>query len=92
MKKTFIVLLAVLVAICSLTLLTACGDHKHTYSEFVAEKTSTCSQEGWVGHYECTECHKYFDPNLKEIESIATEKKSHTYGDLIDGVASSCIE
>ena len=31
-------------------------DHTHTWGDLIAETNSTCSKEGAVAHYECTDC------------------------------------
>ena len=92
MKKTFIVLLAVLIAVCSLALLTACGEHKHAYSEFVPEVAATCQSDGVIGHYNCTGCSLYFDENYAEISSVVIPKTNHTYGSFVAETDSSCSQ
>ena len=49
----------------------------HNYGEFVAEVPSTCKENGTVGHYECSGCHKYFDAEKNEIENISLPLGDH---------------
>lgn len=43
--------------------------------------SATCATTGSKGHYECSECHKYFDAEHNEIDdiTIAIEKNAHNY-------------
>ncbi len=66
----------------------------HTYGSLIDEKPSTCTEEGILKHYQCSECNKYFDEEknektLTELE-IAVDETAHTYGLLIDEKPSTC--
>ena len=42
----------------------------HVYGEWIEGQAATCSAAGWLGHYECGVCHKYFDAEKNELASI----------------------
>lgn len=91
MKKKMIIFFALFLAFLTLPLLSGCkGEHKHTYSTYIEEVAATCENEGTLGHYECTECHKYFDANKVEITDISIPLAPHTYSDFHARVESTC--
>lgn len=64
--------------------------HTHTYGDLVPAKEPTCGVAGNVAYYECSDCHKFFDADKKEIESVEIEPTySHVDTDE-DGVCDEC--
>ena len=55
--------------------------HVHTI-ELVKGKQSTCAEEGWCAHYECTVCHKFFadKEGTREFtrDDVIIAKKDHS--------------
>ena len=70
MRKYFIVLLAVLAAVCGIFGLAACDEHEHQWSDWEVVQPATCTAEGTQKRV-CTEC--------DEEEFAALEKVAHTY-------------
>ena len=50
---------------------------EHAYGTWIEEVPATCEQDGVKGHYECSNCHKYFDINKNEINNLAINKLGH---------------
>ncbi|MCH5156514.1 MAG: hypothetical protein J1G02_01395 [Clostridiales bacterium] len=59
MKKTYLIVLAVVALVFSLLGLVACNKHTHTLEHFAAVEAS-CETEGNVEYWLCTECGQYF--------------------------------
>lgn len=106
-KKIFgVVVSAIIVAFC-LFCFGACGSaassvlnennsepsnvHKHTPVHFAAEK-ATCTEDGNVEYWKCSECNKIFsDPDLTdELTDITIPKTGHDYRSEV--VSSTCKE
>lgn len=81
MKKHLIVMLAILAVVCALLALTACGEHRHEYGEWIEAKDASCAHVGNVGHYHCQKCGKNFDKNYNELETVSIPKLNHTWDD-----------
>lgn len=52
-------------------------EHQHRFSELHEELAPTFLYEGHIAYYECLECHKYFDINYQEVDSIVIPKLSN---------------
>ena len=54
----------------------------HLYGELIGDSAATCDEEGWLAHYECSRCNKYFDESFEEVsrEDIEIPALSHDYG------------
>ncbi len=51
---------------------------------------ASCNAEGTIAHYECSKCHKYFDKNKNEVDSLTIEKSnSHNF---VNGECTVCGE
>ena len=57
---------------------------------YYSAKEATCYEEGWIAHYECEDCHRYFaDPEGREqIYSISIAPSHH----FVDGVCTNCYQ
>ncbi|MDE6397911.1 MAG: hypothetical protein K2L51_01165, partial [Clostridiales bacterium] len=54
----------------------------HNYGEWIDEVAATATQDGAKGHYACSGCHKYFNAEYNEMESIVIPASgSSTPGD-----------
>lgn len=63
---------------------------EHDYGTLIAEIPATCNAEGTIAHYECSKCHKYFDKNKNEVDSLTIEKSnSHNF---VNGECTVCGE
>ena len=58
------------------------ADCTHEYSEVVLAQQPTCTQKGWLEHYTCTLCGKYFvkvGEDMVEVERLVC-KTCHLHG------------
>lgn len=62
---------------------------EHDYGTLIAEIPATCNAEGTIAHYECSKCHKYFDENKNEVDSLTIKKPAHNF---VDGACTVCGE
>lgn len=63
---------------------------EHDYGTLIAEIPASCNAEGTIAHYECSKCHKYFDKNKNEVDSLTIEKSnSHNF---VNGECTVCGE
>ena len=62
----------------------------HTFGEWIAEEAATCTENGTLGHYECSVCHKNFDENKAELESLVITAKGHDWADATCTAPSTC--
>ena len=66
---------------------TSIGPHDHVI-ELVKGKQSTCTEEGWCAHYECTICHKFFadKEGTREFqrEDVIIAMKPHSIVEVAD--------
>ncbi len=75
-------------ALAAMLLTASCGkEHSHTI-EFVSPKAATCSEEGNIGYWICSECGGYFsDANgkkpIEDKDSVIIPIAQHTYGDRL---------
>ena len=51
------------------------GDHKYEWND---EVPASCTSEGTLGHYHCSNCDQNFDENYKVLESLVIDKVAHT--------------
>ena len=69
------------------------SEHEHKFSEWIEEVPATCVKPGIAGHYECYDCHKYFDRELREItKPEIVDFDAHLLGEWIEGTPSTCTE
>ena len=75
MKKSFRILLTLVLAFVMVLSLTACASDcelgKHTFED-VSAQSATCTQEGNIAYKHCTACDGYFDENGKAITKEQT--------------------
>ena len=75
MKKSFRLLLTLVLALVMVLSLTACASDcelgKHTFED-VSAQSATCTQDGVIAHKHCTVCDGYFDANGKAITKEQT--------------------
>lgn len=64
--------------------------HTHTYGDLVSAKEPTCGVAGNIAYYECSDCHKFFDADKKEIESVEIEPTYYHIDTDEDGVCDVC--
>ena len=64
---------------CGATYTEAVVANGHSYGEWIAEVPATCIATGTLGHYECSVCHKNFDADENELDSlvIAIDDNNH---------------
>ena len=55
----------------------------HAYGEWIEDSAATCEENGWLAHYECSRCNKYFDENHEEVaeDDIKISATGHSYGE-----------
>ena len=63
----------------------------HSYGEWIAEVSSTCSKAGTLGHYHCSACGKDFDADKNPLASLEIPT-SHSFGEWIAEVSSTCSQ
>ena len=64
---------------CGATYTEAVAANGHSYGEWINEVAATCINTGVKGHYECSVCHKNFDAEKAELDSlvIAIDDNNH---------------
>ena len=72
------------------------ADCTHEYSEVVLAQQPSCTQEGWLEHYTCTLCRKYFvkvGEDMVEVdwEDISSPVLVHKWSDWFEKTAT-CTE
>lgn len=55
----------------------------HVYSEWIDQVDATCTETGTLGHYECTNCNRYFDADYTEIYDLSIPASEHTYESIV---------
>ena len=63
----------------------------HVYGEWDNGSPASCTENGTLGHYQCSVCSKYFDAEKKELTSIV-DPAGHKYGDWNKQEDASCTE
>lgn len=63
-----------------------------TPSKWADEILASCENAGKKGHYECLECHKYFDAENNEIGDITIPANGHGYGEWKKEISATCVE
>lgn len=76
----------VLCDICGTTVKPAKG---HSYGEWIAPIAPTCDTDGVLGHYECSDCGKYFNETKQEITSLL-DPAAHSLGEWITPIYATC--
>ena len=66
--------------------------HKHVVGAWVEEIPAQCEEEGVLGHFECTTCHKYFDANMSELNTLTIPKLDHAWDNGKITKEATCIE
>ncbi|MDE7161796.1 MAG: hypothetical protein K2N65_03440, partial [Anaeroplasmataceae bacterium] len=51
----------------------------HAYGQWVEAKDPGCLVEGWIEHYQCSSCKKYFDKEYQELSKISISALDHVY-------------
>ncbi len=64
---------------------------EHNFGTLNEEVPATCSKEGTIAHYNCSNCGGYFDTDKNEVSSLSIPKIDHTYGTLIAGTPATCL-
>ena len=61
----------------------------HAYGAWIEDSAATCEENGWLAHYECSRCNKYFDENHEEVaeEDIKISATGHSYGEWSEETA-----
>lgn len=63
--------------------------HSYSESDWIAEVSAKCNEDGEKGHYYCSTCKKNYDIDGKELPSLVISKTGeHTYND--EGICSVC--
>ncbi|MDY3845924.1 MAG: InlB B-repeat-containing protein [Eubacteriales bacterium] len=59
---------------------------QHTFTEWIAEVSSTCASEGVKAHKDCGICHKHFDADGNAIAdlTISVDSTAHRFGEWIE--------
>lgn len=69
---------------------------EHNYGSSVAQTDATCTADGIMTHYQCSECLKYFvDENGVMVEKTAEELKIAALGhteETVAGIALTCTD
>ncbi len=64
---------------------------EHVYGSLIEEVPASCSKEGTIAHYNCSNCGGYFDEDKNEVSSLSIPKIDHIYGTLIAGTPATCL-
>lgn len=58
---------------------------RHNYGDWVDAEPATCSETGLAAHYECEDCHHYFDADYTEVTKaslvIGIDAEAHDWND-----------
>lgn len=96
MRKFFLLLLTAIFVTASTTLFTSCKEEKkHVHSlDFVVAVDATCTTDGNIAYYHCSECGKnYADEKAKnEISDVTIKSIGHDYGTWINEIPAKCEE
>ena len=76
MKNKILNILCSLIAPVFVLSLASCGEETHTFGELHSEVAPSFLNDGNIAYYECADCHKYFDINKKEVDSVVLPKYS----------------
>ncbi|RIA77806.1 hypothetical protein EI71_00782 [Anaeroplasma bactoclasticum] len=75
MKKSLKFILLAFIALFSISL-ASCGEHAHNFGALHEKVNPTFLTDGNIAYYECMDCHKYFDANKNEVDTIVLNKYS----------------
>ncbi len=59
--------------------------HQHTYGAMYYDRPATFFDDGNIAYYECTGCHKLFDENYNEVQSVTIPKLSTDIVLMVNG-------
>jgi len=63
---------------------------EHTFGDYIAETSATCTENGVKAHYHCSVCDKDFAADrVTEIENVVIYA-SHSFGEFIDETPATC--
>ena len=58
---------------------------RHNYGDWIDAEPATCSETGLAAHYECEDCHHYFDADYTEVTKaslvIGIDAEAHDWND-----------
>jgi hypothetical protein len=74
-KKSLKFILFAFIALFSISL-ASCGEHAHNFGALHEKVNPTFLTDGNIAYYECMDCHKYFDANKNEVDTIVLNKDS----------------
>ena len=65
--------------VCDYTTYAEIPANGHSYGTWIDEIPATCIEKGTLGHYECSECGKFFDAEKKELDSLVIAINSNNH-------------
>ena len=96
-KKLLFVLLALACCFACAWVFAACGDdtpaHTHTMA-YHSAKAPTCTEDGSVEYWSCSDCGKNFSDEVgeKEITTVTVPAKGHSFGEWQTVREATCME